>query len=47
MCALALHVVFIVLVLYMYSVLISGSSPTVDSANPMDALYAGVFDILY
>lgn len=41
MCALALHVVFIVLVLYMYSVLISGSMPTVDSANPMDALYAG------
>lgn len=39
MCALALHVVFIVLVLYMYSVLVSASQPTLSASEPMNALF--------
>ena len=41
MCALALYVIFIVLVLYMYGLLMKGSMPTIDSSNPMNALYEG------
>ena len=41
MCALALHVIFIVLVLYMYGLLMKGSMPTIDASNPMNALYEG------